>query len=146
MKKHGKKNALLTATLVSGAMMAGAAMADHHEMDGAQVWADDQSAAAGTVTAKKVNAEKNGWLVVHRTGEDMKPGSVVGHAPLKKGKNMDVAAILTEEVKPGDMLMLMVHGEDGGMKTGTFEYTLGAKEDGPVRKDGNLVMTTITAK
>lgn len=146
MKKHGKKNALLTATLVSGAMMAGIAMAGHHEMNGAQVWADDQSVAAGTVTAKKVNADKNGWLVVHRTGEDMKPGPVVGHAPLKKGKNMDVAAILTEEVKPGDMLMLMVHGEDGGMKTGTFEYTLGAKEDGPVRKDGKLVMTTITAK
>ncbi|RBP34044.1 hypothetical protein DET50_101387 [Marinobacter pelagius] len=146
MKKHGKKNALLTATLISGAMMAGTTMAGHHEMDGAQVWADDQSVAAGTVTAKKVNAGKNGWLVIHRTGEDMKPGPVVGHAPLKKGKNMDVAAILTEEVKPGDMLMLMVHGEDGGMKTGTFEYTLGAKEDGPVRKDGKLVMTTITAK
>jgi len=59
---------------------------------------------------------------------------------------MDVAAILTEDVMPGDMLMLMVHSEAGGMKTGIFEYTLGAKEDGPIRKDGNLVMTTITAK
>mgnify|MGYP003680234310 CR=1 FL=1 len=34
----------------------------------------------------------------------------------------------------------------GGMKTGVFEYTLGAKEDGPVRVDGKLVMTVITAK
>ncbi|MBD3639978.1 MAG: hypothetical protein HUJ18_03195 [Marinobacter sp.] len=145
MTKHVNKTALLTATLVSGAMMAGTALAGNHGMNAARVWADDQSVAAGTVTAKKVNAEMNGWLVVHRTDEDMKPGPVVGHAPLKKGKNMDVAAILTEDVKPGDMLMLMVHGEDGGMKTGTFEYTLGAKEDGPVRKDGKLVMTTITA-
>lgn len=146
MKKHGKKNAVLAATLVSGALLAGTAMAGHHEMDGAQVWADDQSVASGTVTAKKVNAEMNGWLVVHRTGENMKPGPVVGHAPLKKGKNMDVAAILTEEVKSGDMLMLMVHGEDGGMKNGSFEYTLGAKEDGPVKKDGKLIMTVITAQ
>ena len=59
---------------------------------------------------------------------------------------MDVSAILSEDVKSGDMLMLMVHGEDGGMKTGSFEYTLGAKEDGPIKKDGKLVMTTITAK
>lgn len=140
-------NSFLTAALVSGAFLAGTATAGHHEeMDGAQVWADDQSVASGTVTAKKVNAEMNGWLVVHRTDENMKPGPVVGHAPLKKGKNMDVAAILTEEVKSGDMLMLMVHGEGGGMKTGTFEYTLGAKEDGPVKKDGKLIMQIVTAK
>jgi hypothetical protein len=106
----------------------------------------DQSVADGVVTAESVVAGANGWLVVHRTGADMKPGPVVGHAPLRKGENADVAAILTEEVKSGDMLMLMVHGEDGGMSTGIFEYTLGAKEDGPVRVDGNLVMTVITAK
>ena len=70
----------------------------------------------------------------------------MGHAPLRMVENMDVAAILPEEVKPGDMLMLMVHSEAGGMKTGIFEYTLGAKEDGPIKPDGNLVMTTITAQ
>ena len=42
--------------------------------------------------------------------------------------------------------MLMLHGEAGGMKTGVFEYTLGAKADGPVRVDGKLVMVTVTAK
>ena len=49
-------------------------------------------------------------------------------------------------VKPGEMLMLMVHSEAGGMKTGAFEYTLGATEDGPIKPDGNLVMTVITAQ
>jgi hypothetical protein len=57
-----------------------------------------------------------------------------------------VAAILTEEVSPGEMLMLMVHSEAGGMETGIFEYTLGAKEDGPIRIDGDLVMAVITAQ
>jgi len=85
-------------------------------------------------------------MVVHRTGADMKPGPVVGYAPIRAGETMDVAAILTEEVKPGEMLMLMVHAEDGGMTTGAFEYTLGAKEDGPIRIDGKLVMAVITAK
>lgn len=144
MNKHVKITAFLTAALASAALTSGPALAGDHSKVG--VWGDDQSVFEGTVTAKKVMAEKNGWLVVHRTDEAMKPGPVVGHAPLKKGKNMDVAAILTEEVASGDMLMLMLHSEDGGMKTGIFEYTLGAKEDGPIRKDGKLVMATITAK
>lgn len=59
---------------------------------------------------------------------------------------MDVAAILQEEVASGDMLMLMVHSEAGGMETGVFEYTLGATEDGPIKPDGNLVMKVVTAE
>lgn len=106
----------------------------------------DQDVSNGVVSARMVNANENGWLVVHRTGADMKPGPVVGYAPLRMGKNIDVAAILQESVAPGDMLMLMVHSEAGGMSNGVFEYTLGAKEDGPIRVDGNLVMTIITAR
>lgn len=142
MNKHEKISATMAA-LVAGAFMTGSALAGEHK---AGVWANDQSVANGVVSAGKVVAEQNGWLVVHRTDQAMKPGPVVGHAPLRKGMNMDVAAILTDEVRSGDMLMLMVHSEDGGMKTGAFEYTLGAREDGPIKKDGKLVMTTITAK
>lgn len=93
-----------------------------------------------------IHADANGWLVVHRTDKNMKPGPVVGYSPVKKGSNTDVTSILTEPVKSGEMLMLMLHGEAGGMKTGVFEYTLGAKEDGPIRVDGKLVMAVITAK
>lgn len=107
---------------------------------------EDQDVSGGTVTASKVVAGANGWLVVHRTDDDMKPGPVVGYSPLKKGENNEVTAILTEEVATGDKLMLMLHGEDGGEKTGIFEYTLGAKEDGPVKVDGKLVMTVINAQ
>ena len=110
------------------------------------VEASNQSVANGIVSAEMVTAAENGWMVVHRTGADMKPGPVVGYAPLRMGENIDVAAILTEEVKPGEMLMLMVHAETGGMMTGGFEYTLGATEDGPIRIDGNLVMAVITAE
>lgn len=110
------------------------------------VKAADQSLSSGTVTADEVMAGANGWLVVHRTDSAMKPGPVVGYAPLKKGSNNEVSAILTEPVAKGEMLMLMVHGEAGGSKTGIFEYTLGAKEDGPVKVDGKLVMAVIAAK
>lgn len=110
------------------------------------VMAGDQDVSNGVVSADTVIAGENGWMVVHRTDAEMKPGPVVGYAPLRMGENTDVAAILTEAVQPGEMLMLMVHSEAGGMKTGMFEYTLGATEDGPIRIDGNLVMATITAQ
>jgi hypothetical protein len=132
---------ILTAALA----LAAPAFADGHAM-APGVTAVDQSVANGVVSAQEISAAQNGWLVVHRTDAEMKPGPVVAHAPIREGKTMDVAAILTEEVKPGEMLMLMVHSEDGGMETGIFEYTLGAKEDGPIRVDGNLVMTVITAQ
>ncbi|WP_246175832.1 DUF7282 domain-containing protein [Roseovarius bejariae] len=126
------------------ALAATTAFADDHAMP--MVMASDQSVESGVVSAEKIVADKNGWLVVHRTDADMAPGPVVGHAPIRKGETTDVAAILTEDVAAGDMLMLMVHAEDGGNATGIFEYTLGAKEDGPIRVDGDLVMKVITAK
>ncbi|WP_300033011.1 hypothetical protein [uncultured Roseobacter sp.] len=110
------------------------------------VVASDQDVSNGVVSAEKITAGENGWMVVHRTDADMKPGPVVGYAPLRAGENLDVAAILQEPVASGDMLMLMVHSEAGGTATGVFEYTLGAKEDGPIKPDGKLVMQVISAK
>lgn len=135
----------IVAASVIAACAATAAFADAHSM-APMVEASNQTVANGVVSASKVVAPENGWMVVHRTDAEGKPGPVVGYAPLRQGETMDVAAILTEEVMPGDMLMLMVHSEAGGMKTGSFEYTLGATEDGPIKPDGQLVMTTITAE
>lgn len=131
--------ALALTTVATGAFADGHAPAPAVE-------ASNQSVANGVVSAEMVVAAENGWMVVHRTDADMKPGPVVGYAPLRMGDNVDVAALLTEDVATGDMLMLMVHSEAGGMTTGGFEYTLGATEDGPIRVDGNLVMAVITAE
>jgi hypothetical protein len=129
-------------------LMTTAAFAQSGAQSGAmtpKVEAADQSVANGVVSADRIVAGENGWLVVHRTGADMKPGPVVGYAPLRQGENIDVAALLTEDVAAGEKLMLMVHSEAGGMKTGAFEYTLGAREDGPIKIDGKLVMVVVTA-
>lgn len=128
----------------AGIAFSGAALGAGHAK--LMVAGSDQDVSGGTVTADSIMAGANGWLVVHRVKPDGKPGPVVGNAPLKEGENTNVAAILTEEVASGDKLMLMLHGEDGGSKTGIFEYTLGAKEDGPVKVDGKLVMAVITAQ
>ena len=139
-----KRSMLAVAGLIGSVAIGGAAVAQDKMMK-MMVEGKDQSVSAGTVVASEVMAGENGWLVVHRT-DGMKPGPVIGHAPLKKGVNKDVVAILTEEVKKGDKLMLMLHSEQGGSKMGIFEYTLGAKEDGPVKVDGKLVMTVVTAE
>lgn len=131
-------------SVICVACAAGVAFAAGHSAP--MVEAADQDVSNGVVSADKVMAGENGWMVVHRTDAEMKPGPVVGYAPLRAGENMDVAAILQEPVASGDMLMLMVHSEAGGMTTGVFEYTLGATEDGPIKPDGNLVMKVISAK
>lgn len=135
---------LFTTTALALTIAAGSVFAAAHSTP--MVEAVDQDVSNGVVSADKVMAGVNGWMVVHRTDAEMKPGPVVGYAPLRAGENIDVAVILQEEVKSGEMLMLMVHAEDGGMKTGGFEYTLGAKEDGPIKPDGKLVMAVITAE
>lgn len=136
------KTQILAAAAICAATSAFAADHGMHPM----VEAGDQSVANGVVSADKITAGENGWMVVHRTDAQMKPGPVVAYAPLRAGENIDVAALLTEEVMPGDMLMLMIHSEAGGTQTGVYEYTLGAKEDGPIKIDGKLVMAVITAR
>lgn len=133
-------------TLITAAFALTSSMAFAAGHSTPMVEAMDQSVANGVVSADKIVAPANGWMVVHRTDAAMKPGVVVGYAPLREGDNLDVAAILQDAVMPGEMLMLMVHAEDGGMAMGGFEYSLGAKEDGPIRVDGELVMATITTQ
>jgi len=136
------KKTLIAAAVAGLTLVSGVAFAQGSALS---VKGSDQNLSGGTVITSEVMAGENGWLVVHRT-DGSKPGPVIAHAPLRKGKNTDVAAILTEPVKMGEKLMLMLHSEAGGTKTGIFEYYLGAKEDGPVRVDGKLVMTVITAQ
>jgi hypothetical protein len=128
-------------------IFAGAAAAQEMAMDmSPMVMAADQDVSNGIVSAQSVSAAENGWLVVHRTDAEMAPGPVVATRRSARAKPPTWPPILTEEVAPGDMLMLMVHSETGGTQTGVFEYTLGATEDGPIRIDDQLVMTVITAQ
>ena len=99
------KKTLLTAALL--ATTGTIAFADAH-MAAPMVMAADQDVSNGIVSADSVMAGENGWMVVHRTDAEMAPGPVVGYAPIRGGENTDVAAILTEAVAPGEMLMLMV--------------------------------------
>jgi hypothetical protein len=77
-------------TLIASTILAAlgtTALADMHGGGMLTVEAMDQDVSAGTVTADRIVAEQNGWLVVHRTDAEMAPGPVVGHAPLRAGES-----------------------------------------------------------
>jgi len=137
-------SAILSITLGTGTLHAQSYGSSDAPISKLSVKAKNQDVSSGTITAKKIVANANGWMVVHRT-DGKKPGPVVAHAPLKAGTNKNVTGILTEEVKKGEKLMVMLHAEAGGKSTGIFEYTLGAKEDGPIKVNGKLVMQIIEA-
>ena len=86
----------ITLTAAIAMLAGGAALAQTADMS-PMIDASDQSVSNGVVSAAKVVAPANGWLVVHRTDSEMKPGPVVGYAPVREGETSDVAAILTEE-------------------------------------------------
>lgn len=88
----------LIPSVLAVTLSAGLAYAAAHATP--MVEASDQDVSNGIVSASKVVAGENGWLVVHRTDASKKPGVVVGYAPLRGGENTDVAAILQERSSP----------------------------------------------
>ena len=70
------------------------------------------AAWGSSVNVGSVTAEKDGYLVVHRTDfTGTIPGTVIGHAPVKAGENTDVAITLEKKAEPGAKLIVMLHEE-----------------------------------
>ncbi|MEO0913441.1 MAG: hypothetical protein AAFY59_10695, partial [Pseudomonadota bacterium] len=67
---------LLLATALT--LVTAAAQADGHAA-APSVEAADQSVANGIVSAERIVAGENGWMVVHRTDAENTPGPVVAH-------------------------------------------------------------------
>jgi len=73
---------------------------------------DSIKASGSSVTVGSVTAEKDGYLVVHRTDfTGTLPGTVVGHAPVKAGENADISITLDKPADAGSKLIVMLHEE-----------------------------------
>lgn len=97
-----------------------------------------------TLTVDSVNADADGFIVVHKVA-DGKPGAVIGHSAVTKGENKNVEVKLDEPVQAGEKLALMLHADTGAM--GTYEFGMaGSKEDAPVMMDGKAVVEMVTVK
>lgn len=128
MNKYGLA---LTAALTLGAVAAHA--------EGA-IAPDTIKASGGSVTVGSVTADKDGYLVVHRTDfTGTLPGSVIGHAPVKAGQNADVAITLDTPAEAGTKLIVMLHEE--GDNDADFDAA-----DKPAMAGGNVVQQVVTVQ
>jgi len=93
----------------------------------------DQDIADGNVTVPSVNMAVDGWVVIHTTNAEGKPGSVIGYAPVPAGSSSDVSVnIDADQVTP--QLFAMLHIDAGA--AGTYEFP---GDDVPV-KDGDAIV------
>lgn len=115
-------------------LSAGAAQAE------STIAADSIKASANSVTVGSVTAEKDGYLVVHRTDfTGTLPGSVIGHAPVRAGPNADVAIALDTPAEAGASLIVMLHEEGDGDTD--FDAA-----DKPAKSGGKVVQQIVTVQ
>jgi hypothetical protein len=102
--------------------------------------ADSIKAGGNSVTVGSVTADKDGYLVVHRTDfTGTLPGEVIGHAPVKAGQNADVAITLDKAAEAGSKLIVMLH-EEGNNDT-TFDSA-----DKPAKSGNRTVQQIVTVQ
>ncbi len=132
----------MTSTLIALAMVTGGACADAYATAMAEASDDDLSYTA--VSAEKVIADENGWLIMYRTDEEMKPGAVIGVAPLRAGEAKEIAPVLQDEVEEDDMVMMIVQPEDSDAKQTVFDVK--PEEVQPNKPKGALVMKVVNTE
>lgn len=126
-----KQGVLLAAALTLGSISASAESA---------IVPNSIKASANAVTVGSVTADKDGYLVVHRTDfTGTLPGSVVGHAPVKAGQSSDIAIALDKAAEAGSKLIVMLH-EEGDDDT-EFDSA-----DKPARSANGLVQEIVTVQ
>lgn len=99
------------------------------------VEAEDQEAADSAVVASATLSE-GGYVVIHRSTEDGKPGQVIGNTDyLGPGTYQNLEVALTGEVEEGEELFAMLHGDDGDQEYGFPD------EDLPLQDEqGNIIL------
>lgn len=98
----------------------------------------DQPIVDNSVTAARVFAAGDGWLVVHTNTADNKPGPVIGQSMVMAGENGDVKVALSQTPQAGDKLWPMLHIDAGQMHQYEFPGP-----DVPVIQGDQIVMKQI---
>ena len=96
--------------------------------------------AGASVVVNAATLPGGGWLVIHATsdGKPVVPGSI-GRTALKEGASSTVRVALAPPAKPGDLVIVMLHHDDG--QIGVYEFGPGSVDhDKPVILDGKPVV------
>lgn len=124
------------AIAIASALTLGALAANAESM----ISPEGLKASTNAVTVGTVTAEKDGYVVVHRTDfTGTLPGAVIGHAPVKAGQNAEVSIPLTEQPESGTKLIVMLHAE--GDNDTDFDST-----DKPVTSGRGPVQQIVTVQ
>jgi hypothetical protein len=100
MVKHAL---VLTTALTFGALSAQAE---------SMISTDGLKASPSAVSVGTVQADKDGYLVVHSTDfTGTLPGTVIGHTAVKSGASAEISIPLDRTTKAGDKLIVMLHEE-----------------------------------
>jgi hypothetical protein len=101
--------------------------------------ADDVRIKDTFIIVGTVDVPADGWLVAHR-GESptgVKPGEIIGAAPVKAGTNRDVQLPAPETLQPGTAIILMLHKDAGTI--GSFSEA----DDKPVMAGEKPIMEEV---
>lgn len=96
---------------------------------------DQALGSDNSLTIEKIVAAVDGWIVIH-ADDNGKPGTVLGHAAVKKGENDKVKVTLDDTRDLGVAVWAMLHIDAGTI--GTYEFP---GPDAPVKGGANIVMT-----
>jgi hypothetical protein len=103
---------------------------------------------AGRVIAVDAVASPGpGFVVIHATDAEGKPllPASIGATPVPAGPSRHVAVTLSDPVRPGDRLVVMLHADSG--QPGVYEFgPASIAEDKPVMDQGRPVAVTITVE
>jgi hypothetical protein len=104
--------------------------------------ADDVHIKDTFIVVGTVEVSADGWLVAHRAESPtgVKPGEIIGAAPVKAGPNKDVQFPAPETLQPGNAIILMLHKDAGTI--GSFSEA----DDKPVMAGEKPVMEHVKIK
>ncbi len=101
------------------------------------VTANNQQAAAGSVTVAAVTATEAGWMAIHAASASG-PGEVIGQVEVPAGSVTNVLVPI-DEAKATTTLYAMLHVDKG--QTGVYEFP---GPDAPVTLNGEVVMASFS--
>lgn len=105
----------------------------------------DQAVTNESVIVDNVYSNGAGWVVLYRTTEegDLDPTSVAGMAQVNAGNNQDVVVSLTGELENGELLVAVLHADDGTV--GEFEFSEETPNlDMPAQENNEMVISFFT--
>lgn len=134
----------------TAAALIGGASAAYAQVESVSITAKDQTLSENAVTAERVVAEEDGWLVLYTVKNDGNGFATVdqkiGYTHINSGVNENIVVTPTQAIESGDRVVLMLHTDATGDVPNEFENMTDTSKDGPFLVDGYVTMLVVKVK